>query len=151
MGEPSRDYVRQRACLCGPAPEACVADDEVLTQHGMADVDGEVIFTSEPRMDREREVSLMRGRFTAEKAVKQRWSRVSSAKIARSRVRYTTAGALRGVGLAVVHTPAERIADDSHVSVVWPPDHPVERQDIPWPQPVADRFDKCFDGDDYST
>lgn len=50
---------------------------------------------------------------------------------------------LRDKGFAVVHTPG-RVRNPGHVSIVWPADDPLNRQDIPWPQDVVTAFNGCF-------
>lgn len=145
---PEDSYFSRSACDCGPPPELCVADDEVLTHHGKA-ADA---FIDAPRINRgrnrgpERDVSLLRGKWTARDATIYRFSHPTPGQLARAVVRCTTAGKLRSAGFAVLHTPGA-LENGPHVSVVWPADNPMERQDIPWPKEVADRFTKCFDGD----
>jgi hypothetical protein len=146
MGQSDQDYVRQAACRCGPPSDVCVVDDEVLTHH--AKIAGE--FLNAPRLETEREVSLLRGKLTVEEATRYRYRRGSAAAmqaaVDKAGVRYTTAGQLRHAGFAVVHTPG-RMINGPHVSVVWPADDPLERQDIPWPDHVTARFADCFIGD----
>jgi hypothetical protein len=108
-------------------------------------------FLDAPRIETEREVSLLRGKLTVEEATRYRFRRGGTAAIQaaaeRSDVRHTTGGQLRRAGFALVHTPG-RMIDGAHVSVVWPADDPLERQDIPWPDTVAARFASCFTGHD---
>lgn len=139
--------MRGEACQCGPPPDLCVADDEVLTHH--TKTAGE--FLNAPRVETEREISLLRGKLTTEEATRYRFRRGGAAAIQaaveRSSVRHTTAGQLRRVGFAVVHTPG-RMINGTHISVVWPTDDPLKRQDVPWPDDVAAKFASCFIGHD---
>lgn len=108
-------------------------------------------FLNAPRIDTEREVSLLRGKLTVEEATRYRFRRGGTAAIQaavdRAGVRHTTAGRLRQAGFAVVRTPG-RMVSGPHVSVVWPADDPLRRQDVPWPDSIATRFAECFDGHD---
>jgi hypothetical protein len=108
-------------------------------------------YVNAPRVTTERELSLLRGRLTVQEATSYRVRRggpkALEAAVRRSDVRYTTAGQLREAGFAVVHTPG-RTVGGAHISVVWPSDDPLVRQDIPWPDEVAGRFDSCFDGNE---
>lgn len=134
------NFVAKRACRCGPPPEECVGDDEILTHYGH---NGE--FTPAPRESvQEREVSVLRGPYTAHEAARQvRGSRLSDAERSAASARYAHAGDLRDKGFAVVHTPG-RVRNPGHVSIVWPADDPLNRQDIPWPQDVVTAFNGCF-------
>lgn len=147
MSQPDQGYVRGEACDCGPLPEQCVKDSEVLTHHTKNA--GE--FLNAPRVETEREVSLLRGRLTVEEATRYRVRRggevAIKAAVERSEVRHTTAGRLRQAGFAVVHTPGRRV-NGPHVSVVWPADDPLGRQDIPWPDGVEAGFADCSVGHD---
>lgn len=144
MSHPDRDYVRSRACKCERPAESCVQDDEVLTQHARR----QGRFIDAPRVDQEVELSMLRGRWSVEDATRYRCSGrpPTQQDIDRAEVRYTTAGRLRAAGFAVIHTPSTRITNDAHVSVVWPPDDPLERQDVPWPEEVTEGFKSCFPG-----
>jgi hypothetical protein len=147
MAEPSTTRVKERSCTCGGPPEFCVADEEELTQHGKI-ANGMEVYRDEPRVATERDLSLIRGHLSPEEATRYRLPRATRRDFRRARVRYTTAGVLRKAGFAVVHTPSGRINDDPHVSVVWPAEAPLERQDIPWPEEVKARFAQCFEGND---
>lgn len=70
-------------------------------------------------------------------------NKITPAELEVARVRYVEAGRLRAVNLAVVHTHS-RIATMEHVSVVWPPDAPLVRQEVPWPPAVSASFEGCF-------
>ena len=134
------NFVAKRACKCGPPPAECIAPTEVLTQYGKA---GD--FRSSPNFETgEVEMSLLRGLFTPHAAARTvRGSRLSDAELTSAGARYTTAGRLRKAGFAVVHTPLS-VKKPDHVSVVWPDDDPLNRQDVPWPKPVVDAFNECF-------
>ena len=137
----------ERPVTADHLPEQCITDGEELTHHTKNA--GE--FLNAPRIETEREVSLLRGRLTTEEATRYRVRRGGEAAVKaaleRSDVRHTTAGQLRQAGFAVVHTPGRRI-NGPHVSVVWPAGDPLARQDIPWPDSVEARFTKCFNGND---
>ena len=103
-------------------------------------------FRNKPRIERERDVSmLIGGDWTIEAACAyvSVGQSLSPRKLERAGLRHTTAGRIRGAGFAVVHTPGA-IKDGPHVSIVWPDTNPLERQDIPWPDEVSARFDACF-------
>lgn len=102
MGE-SPNHVRRSACRCGPPPERCLPDDEELVQHGWRDSR----YRNQPRIDREPGLSVLRGPISIETATRYvlRWEEPTEQQLNRSRLRRTTAGALRAAGFAVVHTP----------------------------------------------
>jgi hypothetical protein len=64
-------------------------------------------------------------------------------QLSRAVVRLTSAGDLRAVGFAVVHTPG-RIKEGIHASVVWPDDDPVARPDGHWDTELSALFNSCF-------
>lgn len=137
-----KEFVRRHACTCGPPPQDCVKNDEVLTQYGKVGQD----FRSAPRVEEigERALSMLRGRFApAEAGRALRGRRLSPQEAAAARARYVTAGRLREAGFAVVHTVA-RVTNPQHVSVVWPDTDPLNRQDAPWPSHVSAAFTACF-------
>jgi hypothetical protein len=111
---------------------------------------GQPVFRAAPRIDREVELSLLLGRLSVEQAAQYVLLRgapqkeLSAAQLEVSHVRYCTAGDLRGVGLAVVHTLSRVKSPIEHVSVVWPDQAPMERQTVPWPPAVSDSFERCF-------
>jgi len=146
MSEPDSSYVRSRACRASEKPWLCISDERVLTQFSRKANK----YLSEPRYDREREVSLLTGKLTIEQAARYVLSSVFARDIQRASVRYTTAGDLRKAGFAVLHTPGRISAgcdgDLTHVSVIWPAGDPVQRQDIPWGPEVTDSFARCFNG-----
>jgi len=146
MSEPDSSYVRSRVCRATEKPWLCIADEKALTQFAR----NANKYLSEPRYHREREISLLTGRLTIEQAARYVLRSVFAKDIERASVRYTTAGALRRAGFAVLHTPGRISAgcdgDLSHVSVIWPADDPVQRQDIPWDPDVTESFIRCFNG-----
>lgn len=141
MAGAGQNYVEANACRCGPPPDQCIQDDELLTQHTWR----AGVFNDEPRQG-ELDLSMLRGDVSVADACDYRTSgvRVSAAKIAKAGRRQTTAGKLRAAGLAVVHTPGQRIKNGLHVSVVWPQDDPVHVQQTPWPPDVSNGLAACF-------
>ncbi|GGO30827.1 hypothetical protein GCM10010116_61730 [Microbispora rosea subsp. aerata] len=117
-----------------------MTDDTILTHHTFKPT-----FLNAPRIDLEREVSLLKGKWTVEEASRYRRKILSDRDLRQADVRFTTAGILRSKGFAVVHTPG-KIAGGPHVSVVWPPHDPLNRQDVPWPPDVVESFAQCFNG-----
>jgi hypothetical protein len=146
MSEPGSSYVRSRVCRAAEQPWLCISDEKVLTQFSR----NANKYLSEPRYAREREISLLTGKLTIEQAARYVLRSVFTRDIERASVRYTTAGDLRKAGFAVLHTPGRIFAgcdgDLSHVSVIWPADDPVQRQDIPWEPDVTASFTQCFNG-----
>lgn len=67
----------------------------------------------------------------------------TESRLSRAGLRRTTAGRIRAAGFAVVHTPG-LAKEGPHVSIVWPDEDPLERQDVPWPDEISARFDACF-------
>jgi hypothetical protein len=122
-------------------PEDCVPDDTVLTQFGRKPE----LFRNAPRVDRELGVSLLMGEQTVEEALRYvlQGNPPTRRQLSQAVTRLTGAGQLRNAGFAVVHTPG-RVRHGIHVSVVWPGEDPLNRQDIPWPGPVSGAFDSCF-------
>ncbi len=88
----------------------------------------------------------MRGKLTVSDASAQRngGNPAPYADVVRAGVRYATAGDLRAIGLAVVHTPGIKGEQGGHVSVVWPNRNPLDEQDPAWPTEVQDAFAACF-------
>jgi hypothetical protein len=88
----------------------------------------------------------MRGALTRAEACKRRNRNTPAAPadVVRAGVRYTTAGALRGAGFAVIHTCGRKGHDDPHVSVIWPSSNPLDEQERDWPVPVQEAFAACF-------
>ncbi|TDW18580.1 hypothetical protein EV650_5169 [Kribbella kalugense] len=121
-------------CSCPEGPLECTPDEEILTHWGRR---GD--FRQEPRVDREIEMSLLAG----ELSVKEATDYVNPMSRRNAAVRYTTAGALRAAGFAVVHTLG-RVRSQKHVSIVWPPDDPLNEAKVPWPPAVVARFNECF-------
>jgi hypothetical protein len=137
--------IRRAACKCGPPPDQCVPDEAFLTQHAY---NGK--FRRAPRIEREVDVSLLVGNDWSEASATRyilREREPSERQLAETTLRQTTAGALRRVGFAVVHTPG-KIKTKPHVSVIWPNSDPLVRQQVPWPPGVSDRFDACFTGNE---
>ena len=134
-------YVEASACRCGLPPELCVQDEELLTQHTWKAGN----FNDQPR-ETELELSMLRGDVSVIEACDYRSSgvRVSEARLARAGRRQTTARKIRAAGLAVVHTPGQRIKNGIHVSIIWPPADPLHTQRAPWPAEVSQRFAACF-------
>jgi hypothetical protein len=64
-------------------------------------------------------------------------------KLERAGIRRTTAGRLRAAGIAVVHTPGIS-KEGPHVSIVWPDDAPLDRQDVPWPSEISSLLGACL-------
>jgi hypothetical protein len=139
-GGPS-NHLRRAACRCGPPPERCVPDDTVLTQFGRKTE----LFRNAPRLERELGVSLLIGKQTIEDALRYvlQGNPPTRQQLRQAVTRLTSVGKLRNAGFAVVHTPG-RVRQGIHVSVVWPGDDPLNRQDIPWPGSVSEAFDSCF-------
>jgi hypothetical protein len=135
------NHVKRAACRCGPPPELCVSDDEVLTQHGWT----RSPFRSQPRIDRELGLSVLRGQVSLEEAAQYvlQGEQPTERQLLKSRIRRTTAKALRQAGFAVVHTPG-RILASAHCTVAWPDRNPLEAPLVPWPAEVSERFDSCF-------
>jgi hypothetical protein len=146
MPTPGPSRIRKKACKASPAPWACIPDDRVLTHQTFE----AGVYLEEPRYEMERDISLLTGRLTVEQASRFRRAVISDRDMASAEVRYTTAGRLRSEGFAVVHTPRRVtngcLADIEHVSVIWPADDPLNRQDVPWPAEVSQRFSRCFAG-----
>lgn len=136
-------WVAANVCEDLPSPEQCIEDDEILTQHTWRDGD----FINESR-EIETELSMLRGDLSVAEACVYRSSRskISAARLARASRRQTTAGKIRAAGLAVVHTPGpeEKDMGGMHVSIVWPPGDPVNRQVTPWPAEAPKAFAACF-------
>ncbi|WP_459802605.1 hypothetical protein [Herbidospora sp. RD11066] len=95
-------------------------------------------------------MSLLTGRLSVKFASNYRKKVLTAHDLERAAVRYTSVGKLRAAGFAVVHTPGRVTngcgADGEHVSVIWPVEDPLVRQDIPWPPDVAESFVQCFNG-----
>lgn len=141
MANDGSGYVANRACRCGPPPEECVGDDELLTQHTW--VDGE--FIDEPR-ESEKDLSMLRGDVSVEECCTFRSPiyGAAPAKVAASGRRVAAAGKIRAAGLAVVHTPGPKTPKGLHVSIVWPQGNPIQAQKAPWPTRVSEAFKACF-------
>ena len=145
MSSDSVTLVRKNACKCGGSAVTCVGDEETLTQFAPSLTSirtrpREVMWNGRPELS----MSLLRGRlsqFEAFRYVMGREPRQS--ETLRILARYTQAGCLRRAGFAVVHTPGKN-RTGVHVSVVWPNEDPLDRQDVPWPKGVPELFDGCF-------
>ena len=130
------NFIVSVACKCGPPPEECLQNDEQITQLSEA---GGAPFRDAPRSDRERGLSVIRGKREVEEAERLVKVRLTSPD---NRVRHATVGVLRAAGFAVVHTPTRTNPD--HVSVIWPGDNWKTQQDIPWSPEVMLKFAACL-------
>lgn len=132
---------RSRLCDCPAGAVDCIEDAETLTQFALRAGD----FRTAPRDDREVDLSLLRGKQSTLEAARYvlRDDDPDPKRVARAGVRYSTAGALRKAGFAVVHTPG-RIVEGTHVSVIWPAEDPLEVQTVPWPPDMGRLLDACF-------
>jgi hypothetical protein len=139
LGQPP-NHIKRDACRCGPSPERCVSDSEVLTQHGRVAQS----FRNQPRMHLELGLSVLKGEVSLEEATRYVLRREPTDKdLQKACIRRTTAGALRRAGFAVVHTPG-RVSDSVHCTVAWPAADPLESSQVPWPPEVSAAFDSCF-------
>lgn len=142
MPPPPPSRLRRQACHCGPPPEHCIPDDTVLVHYAKRAGS----FINGPRVEVEREVSLLFGGNLTRKAVCEyvrNGEPPTDRDLRRAGFRSTTAGRLREAGFAVVHTRS-RAKDVGHASVCWPADDPLRHQEIPWPPAVSARFNGCF-------
>jgi hypothetical protein len=134
------NHVKRSACQCGPSPEQCVSDSEVLAQHGWVGRS----FRNQPRIDRERGLSVLRGEVSLEGATRYVLPREPNEQdLRKACIRRTTAAALRRAGFAVVHTPG-KVRGSVHCTVAWPGADPLENPQVPWPPEVSAAFDSCF-------
>lgn len=134
------NHVKAAACRCGGPPERCISDGEVLTQYGKR----RSAFRVQPRIERELGISLLRGLLPVQDAARHVLRREpTESDLNKSRIRGTTAGALRQAGFGVVHTPG-RIPGGLHCTVAWPSSDPIANPRVPWPPEVSERFDRCF-------
>jgi hypothetical protein len=110
------NHGKRAACWCGPPPEQCVTDGEVLTQHGWHGSS----FRAQPRIERELGLSVLRGAISAREATQYvlQGKEPTERQLVKARIRRTTAGELRHAGFAVVHTPG-RVLDSAHCTVAW--------------------------------
>ena len=140
MGQ-APNHVRRAACRCGPPPELCVPDDEILTQHGWI----RSPFRNQPRGERELGLSVLRGPISLTEATRYvlQGEPPTERQLRKSRIRSSTAILLRQAGFAVVHTPG-RVRNSAHCTVAWPDTDPLEAPQVPWPSEVSERFDSCF-------
>ena len=139
MGQPP-NHVKRSACRCGASAEQCVADDEVLTQHGSVGRS----FRNQPRIERERGLSVLRGEISLLEATRYVLPREPTEQdLQKARIRRTTAAALRRAGFAIVHTPG-KVLGSVHCTVAWPATDPLENPQVPWPPEVSAAFDSCF-------
>lgn len=112
-----------------------LGDDEPVTQYGSANTDPHFFTKPKPNSRRPDAMSLIRGRLTPEEA-----TLVVTGRQARPGVdlaRYARIECFREKGFDVRHTPSPMNPD--HVSV-------ITREDE-WTDNVAERFDKCFEGE----
>jgi hypothetical protein len=138
-------YLEYLACRCGPRPERCVDDEDLLTQGTWK----AGRFINQPR-ENQLELSMLRGSVSVADCCEYMTNMlpVSDKAIAKAGRRRTTARELRIAGFAVVHTPGSKISGNIHVSIIWPPDDPIHVQATPWPPEVTGAFDACFNGDE---
>jgi hypothetical protein len=130
------NFIVKLACKCGPPPDACLQDEEQVTQ--LSDAGG-ATFRDAPRAHLERGLSVIRGKIEVEEAEMLVRVRPTSTD---NRVRYASVGVIRAAGFAVVHTPSR--TNPTHVSVVWPGDDWRTQQVIPWSPEVMLKFAACF-------
>lgn len=67
----------------------------------------------------------------------------SPEEVAVQGIRTAMVGDIRKAGLAVVHTPARKIANSRHSSLVWPAEPNVEPA-TPWPDEIISALELCF-------
>jgi hypothetical protein len=112
----------------------------VLTQHGWVGRS----FRNQPRIERERGLSVLRGEVSVQEATCYVLPREPTEHdLHKARVRRTTAAALRRAGFAIVHTPG-KVPGSVHCTVAWPAADPLENPEVPWPPEVSAAFDSCF-------
>ncbi len=111
-----------------------VPDDAVLSQYGRPDVESGQTFRCAPRPERETDLSLTLGRLTVEEITQLIVGRPARPF---DRVRYTTAGQLRALGLVVTSTPTSR--NPNHVSVT------MQDKQVPWDYGTQEAVDGCFE------
>lgn len=146
MSESPPTWVRKYVCPTDLNGGQCIADDEILTHH--ASQRGQ--YNNSPRPEvMEVELSVMRGLLTTVEACMRRngGRPAHPSDVARAGVRYTTAGELRSLGFAVIHTCGRKGEGNGHVSVVWPATNPLDEPDPAWPPPVQNAFAACFTKD----
>jgi len=146
MSESPPAWVRKYACSTDLSGGQCIADGEVLTHH--TSQRGQ--YNDAPRPEvMEVELSVMRGRLTRVEACMRRngGRPAHPSDVKRAGVRYTTAGQLRSVGFAVIHTCGRKGEGNGHVSVVWPAANPLDQPDPAWPPHARKAFAACFTED----
>lgn len=139
------NWVRSAACPTDLAGGQCIGDDEILTHH--AQVKGKYNDGPRPEVKGEDEVSVQRGAISLAEACYRRNRRrpVAPQDIARAGIRRARAETLRRAGFAVIHTPGpKRDESNGHVSVIWPPDDPLNQRAAVWPPEVQEAFRACF-------
>lgn len=135
------NHMQRDACHCGPPPERCVRDEEVLTQYGLI----RSPFRNQPRIALELGLSVLRGQISLEDATRYViQAKPAERDLMKARIRRTRAGVLREAGFAVVHTPGRRVRASAHCTVAWPDSDPLETPQVPWPSEISGRFDSCF-------
>ncbi|NRQ51566.1 hypothetical protein [Aeromicrobium stalagmiti] len=136
-----RNSMLAMTCQCDDGPIDCLKSDQPVTQF----VPGDDQFRCQPRSDREVGLSLQKGTLSTTGARDAMLGKARSSKPKTgSRVRYSTVGTLRDNGFEVIHTP-RKIANGTHVSVVWPNTNSVYDAFVPWPEDVTQTFNECFD------
>lgn len=143
LWSPAVSWLTSMSCRCGPPPEQCLADDEVVSHYGEINATGACHHHSSPRPPKVPALSVHRGRLTPHEACAHVRGPVTDALLTRTCVRYTTVGALRTAGFAVLHTPG-RLTAGVHCSVFYPAGNPTTDQTAPWPASVRKAFDRCF-------
>jgi hypothetical protein len=135
------NHMQRDACHCGPPPEQCVGDEEVLTQYGLI----RAPFRNQPRIALELGLSVLRGRISLEDATRYViQAKPAERDLMKARIRRTRAGVLREAGFAVVHTPGRRVRASVHCTVAWPDSDPLRTPQVPWPSEISERFGSCF-------
>jgi len=147
MSQPTLTWIRKNACSTDITGGQCIRDDEVLTHHTKQR--GQYNDAPRPEMT-EVELSLTRGRVDKAEACKRRNGNkpVPPQDVERAGVRYTTAGALREAGFAVIHTCGRKGEGHPHVSAVWPDAKPLDEPDPAWPVSMQRTFAACFTEDE---
>lgn len=143
MPDSPPSWVRKNACRTDLKGDRCIADEEILTHH----TSQKGRYNDAPRPEvMEVELSMMRSQLTvAEACMRRNGGRPAHpSDVERASVRYTTAGKLRSVGFAVIHTCGRKGVSYGHVSAAWPAADPLDKPDPVWPPHVRETFAACF-------
>lgn len=125
---------------CGNEPEACVADDETLSQYGE-----EQEFHNRNRINRQEPgLSVQRGRWTPEELCRYLYGDPPEPQLQMADARYTTARRLREAGFQVIHTPGKLGYQANHATVAWLPIFNDEGAVLAWTAEATSLFDACF-------